>query len=70
MRMIATMADRMLSVVAPKISAAACIDAASTYTQQCCYDGCDAGVRTCTSTCFGPACGSCSKSGNGVCAAC
>jgi len=63
MRIIATMADRMLSAVAPKISAAACIDAASSYKQECCVSGCIGGVRTCVSTCYGPACGSCSSNG-------
>jgi hypothetical protein len=69
MRMIAIMADRMLSVVAPKISAAACIDGASRYVQECCVGGCTGGLRTCVSTCFGPACGSCHSNGT-VCSNC
>lgn len=61
MRMIGAMADRVLSAVVPKTTAAACIDA-GTF-QELCY--CSGGwwyEKNCVSTCYGPACGSCYRS--------
>jgi|HubBroStandDraft_5_1064220.scaffolds.fasta_scaffold148461_2 hypothetical protein len=67
MRMIATMADRMLSAVAPKATAAACIDSpANTYKNPCgCI--CTYGQKiqyyqSCVTTCFGGDCGPCTAS--------
>jgi hypothetical protein len=64
MRMIGTMADRMLSAVLPKTTAAACIDVpAGNYYQECyCKNG-TVWDKFCVSTCYGPACGSCTNTG-------
>jgi hypothetical protein len=62
MRMISVMADRLLAAMAPKTTAAACIDA-SRFLDECYCSGGVIYIKSCVSTCYGPSCGSCYDSG-------